>query len=90
MNTEYNKLLMTPQWQQRRKEILKRDANKCRHCGAISGLNVHHRQYHISEQTGYFLLPWKYANRYLITLCEKCHQAGHANYKVPTFNINHN
>ena len=90
MNTNYNRLLLTQQWYQKRKLILQRDGNKCRNCGATSNLNIHHKQYHKAEQTGDYLLPWKYNDDYLITLCEKCHKAGHANYKVPTFNINHN
>lgn len=90
MNTNYNNLLLTSQWQKKRKEILQRDDNKCQNCGATSNLNVHHRQYHKTKQTGHYLLPWRYHDRYLITLCEKCHHAGHSNYKVPIFNINHN
>jgi 5-methylcytosine-specific restriction endonuclease McrA len=90
MNANYSKLLNTPQWYQKRKQILQRDGNKCRHCSSTVSLNVHHRQYHKAEQSGYYLLPWKYHDRYLITLCEECHHAGHANYNVPTFNINHN
>jgi hypothetical protein len=87
MTTEYNALLKSPLWFEKRKTILARDGNKCRCCGATTTLQVHHRQYHVRKRTGQFLLPWKYQSKYLITLCDKCHSAGHANFKVPTFNI---
>ncbi len=87
MTTEYNTLLKSPRWFEKRKTILARDGNKCRCCGATTTLQAHHRQYHVSKRTGQFLLPWKYQSKYLITLCDKCHSAGHANFKVPTFTI---
>lgn len=87
MTTEYNSLLKSPQWLEKRKIILARDKNRCRCCGAITGLQVHHRQYHVSKRTGQKQLPWKYENKYLITLCEKCHSAGHEKFKVPSFTI---
>jgi 5-methylcytosine-specific restriction endonuclease McrA len=87
MATEYNTLLRSPQWFEKRKIILARDNNKCRSCGATNGLHVHHRQYHFSKRTGQKQLPWKYQNKYLITLCDKCHTAGHSKFKVPTFTI---
>lgn len=87
MRKVYNDLLMSPQWFEKRKIILTRDNNRCRNCGKTSGLHIHHRQYHINKRTGEFQLPWKYINKYLITLCDKCHSAGHLNLKVPIFNI---
>jgi len=87
MTTEYTTLLKSPRWFEKRKIILARDLHKCRCCGATSGLRVHHRQYHVCKRTGQFQLPWKYPNKYLLTLCVKCHTAGHQNLKVPTFNI---
>jgi 5-methylcytosine-specific restriction endonuclease McrA len=87
VESKYGRLLSLPHWKSKRNQILLRDGNKCRSCGSNNSLQVHHRQYHVSKKTGEFLFPWKYQNKYLITLCEKCHSAGHANYKVPTFNI---
>jgi 5-methylcytosine-specific restriction endonuclease McrA len=87
MNDQYDNLLKMPQWYARREEILKRDKNKCLSCGSLSDLQVHHRQYHISLKTGLFLLPWEYADRYLITVCSNCHEEGHKRFKIPTFNI---
>lgn len=87
MTTEYNTLLKNPQWFEKRKVILARDDNQCRSCGATTGLQVHHRQYHVSKLTGQKQLPWKYQNKYLITLCPKCHSSGHEKFKVPSFII---
>lgn len=87
MTAEYNTLLKSPKWFEKRKIILARDNNKCRYCGATSDLHVHHRQYHAIKRTGKLQLPWKYENKYLITLCYKCHSAGHAKFKVPSFTI---
>lgn len=87
MTTEYDLLLKSPQWFEKRKIILERDNNKCRWCGSTKGLQVHHRQYHVIKRTGTKQSPWKYENKYLITLCEKCHSAGHEKYKIPSFLI---
>jgi 5-methylcytosine-specific restriction endonuclease McrA len=84
---EYGELLSFPQWKKRRKQILLRDGRKCRSCGDTGFLQVHHRQYHVIKSIGKFKLPWKYEGRYLITLCEKCHTAGHSKYSVPVFSI---
>ncbi len=84
---EYDELLRMPQWLEKRKIILSRDNNQCRCCGRKTELHVHHKQYHANKRTGELQLPWKYENKYLITLCEKCHSAGHIKYKVPTFTI---
>lgn len=86
---QYDTLLKTSQWFKKRKTILERDNHKCCNCGSDASLHVHHKQYHINKTTGMFIVPWKYENRYLITLCNKCHESGHQKYKVPTFNINH-
>jgi 5-methylcytosine-specific restriction endonuclease McrA len=87
MNYVYGKLLKHPLWFKKRGEVLRRDAGRCRNCGSTSGLNVHHRQYHFCKRTGKAKLPWKYELRYLITLCEKCHNNGHSKFKIPTFTI---
>lgn len=81
----YNKILKTPKWYEKRDEIIRRDNNRCMNCGSTEGLQVHHRQYHIIVKTGNYRLPWEYPGRYLVTLCEACHKKGHENYKVPVF-----
>lgn len=87
MTIEYDLLLKMPQWFEKRKIILARDNNKCRCCGVTTGLQVHHRQYHVNKRTGHKQLPWKYEDKYLITLCDKCHSVGHEKYKIPSFII---
>lgn len=84
---EYGQLLSLPRWKKKRKQILLRDGKKCRSCGSSHLLQVHHRQYHVLKYSGQFKLPWNYDNKYLITLCEKCHNAGHLKFKVPVFSI---
>lgn len=87
-NLEYNQRLSLPEWEVRRKEILNRDGKMCRSCSSRELLQVHHRQYHIVKFTGKFKDPWSYDQSQLITLCKKCHEAGHHNYKIPVFIVN--
>lgn len=86
-NIPYNDLLKLPQWAAKREEILSRDGFCCVNCRSSESLQVHHRQYHVLERVGEFVKPWAYPNRYLITLCESCHKAGHKIYTVPVFNL---
>jgi len=86
MNLSYSELLNMPQWKEKRKEILARDGFCCRNCKSTTGLQVHHRQYHVIGNTKSFYKPWEYPSRYLITLCEDCHKSGHKKYNVPVFN----
>lgn len=74
----YNELLISPEWEARRSEILKKDEFKCRRCkkkqydkGIYTRLNVHHLRYVIGK------LPWQYPDEELITLCESCHKTEH-------------
>ncbi len=85
--SSYNDLLSDPRWGAKRKIILERDEHQCVCCASKQRLQVHHRQYHFVKSLQVFQKPWDYPNHYLITLCEPCHKTGHANYKVPTFNI---
>ncbi len=87
MKTEYNEVLKDSLWVEKRRVIIKRDNNKCRSCGISVGLQVHHKQYHFIQSLKDFKLPWEYQNKYLITLCDNCHTAGHSKFKVPTFII---
>lgn len=80
----YQRLLKHPLWFAKRNEILKRDQNKCACCGADKDLNVHHKQYQINA-INQFLPPWQYDNKYLITLCKKCHDLGHKKFNIPVF-----
>lgn len=80
----YGALLFDPRWQNKRLSILNRDAHRCVLCSSTSDLQVHHRQYHFIKAKKEFSPPWEYDDRLLLTLCEKCHQKGHRQYKVPT------
>jgi 5-methylcytosine-specific restriction endonuclease McrA len=83
----YSELLRSPQWLEKRKQILKRDNYHCCNCGSSYGLEVHHRQYHILKRIGDFRKPWAYSDSNLVTLCNRCHQVGHKKYTVPVFNV---
>ena len=83
----YGALLFDPRWRSKRVQILERDKHRCILCGSIQSLQVHHRQYHFIEEQQQFKAPWDYTDNLLITLCEKCHQRGHRQFKVPTIKI---
>jgi hypothetical protein len=83
----YKALLFDSRWKNKRLDVLNRDQYKCVLCNSDSTLQVHHRQYHFVKETKEFKPPWDYENSLLITLCEKCHQKGHRQYKVPTIYI---
>lgn len=78
----YKQHLFNKKWKEKRNEILIRDQHKCRICGSTDNLTVHHTQYHITPD-GKKYLPWMYDNKYLITLCEKCHAKGHRLFNIP-------
>lgn len=82
----YLEMLLTERWRQKREEILDRDNHKCRNCGNSQNLEIHHRQYHRDNKTGLKREPWDYDNKYLITICHQCHEAGHKQFNIPVFN----
>ena len=56
-----------------RQQVLRRDGWRCQSCGAMSNLEVHHKEFrshsgHDSEEN-------------LITLCTQCHAGVHHNLK---------
>lgn len=67
----YRNQLKDQRWSRRRMEIMRRDGFRCRRCGATGNLNVHHKWYIYGRK------PWQYPDRYLVTLCEKCHHREH-------------
>ena len=81
---DYRALLLSKKWSDKRKEILKRDNYQCVVCGCKDGLEIHHRQYHYIKRLRRMAYPWDYENKYLVTLCKKCHQTGTQRYNVPT------
>lgn len=61
----------SPQYYQWRKEVLKRDENKCKFCGSGNKINIHHK-----------LTIFDYPEKIFeidngIALCEKCHKKIH-------------
>ncbi len=80
--TDYHQLLQRPEWKAKRLEILDRDNHVCKNCGSTENLQVHHKQYHFFKN-GRIRNPWEYEGVYLITLCHRCHEAGHKKYIIP-------
>lgn len=85
--SQYAEALLSGQWKEKRREILERDLHKCRNCGSSQSLHVHHRQYHKIKLSGEWQKPWAYESRFLITLCEDCHSAGHNQFTIPVKTI---
>lgn len=73
MAKTYSEKLRDPRWQKVRLEIMERDNWACQECfDTTTTLNVHHLMYEKGVE------PWEYADIYLITLCENCHQKHHS------------
>lgn len=76
----YKEQLRTFEWRLRSLMVMKRDGMKCVKCGASNCiLEVHHKKYHKD------LMAWEYPDKYLETLCDKCHYAVHANTPAGDF-----
>lgn len=72
----YSDDLYSPQWREKRQQILDRDNHTCQRClnedEDFNGeLHVHHQVYFPGRK------PWDYGDHELITLCEKCHSMLH-------------
>jgi len=64
----YSNKLKDPRWQKKRLKILERDNFTCRNCKRDDiTLSVHHKRYIKGND------PWEYPDKYLITLCQPCH-----------------
>lgn len=75
--SEYQKMLLDPQWQRKRLEILQRDNFTCQSCGnEEETLHVHHRYYVAGAK------PWEYSDHALLTLCATCHEAETASTSI--------
>lgn len=83
----YKFKLFDRKWQIKRQEILKRDHSACILCGEKEHLVIHHKQYHFVTRLSKFKDPWDYDNRYLITLCSRCHQKGHDKFEIPIMKL---
>ena len=65
-----SRLRLAPKlYEKLRQEVLRRDGWKCQSCGALSNLEVHHRD--LRSQSG------DDAEQNLITLCTRCHSIVH-------------
>lgn len=64
---EYTEILKDPRWQKKRLKIMERDEFTCRHClSSDKTLHVHHIKYYGN--------PWEIDDKFLITLCDDCHE----------------
>lgn len=79
----YGASLLDVRWKAKRATILARDAHRCRVCGAVEQLQVHHRQYFFYPALQRFANPWEYPDHLLVSLCQQCHLRGHRQYTVP-------
>ena len=69
----YAEQLKHPLWQKRRLEVLQAAGWVCACCGAQDDqLHAHHKAYVKGR------LPWDYADDMLECLCDRCHEAAHA------------
>lgn len=69
----YGEQLKHPNWQRKRLEVLQRDEFTCTVCSdSESTLHVHHKSYIKGR------MAWEYEGTQLVTLCETCHEAAHA------------
>lgn len=69
---DYWELLNTPEWEEKRNEILERDNYQCQECGVEDEeLHVHHRWYKSNT------MPWDYPDSCYATLCAQCHEHRH-------------
>jgi 5-methylcytosine-specific restriction endonuclease McrA len=66
--------LEPPQYDQLRNQVLRRDGWRCQACGAMSNLEVHHKEFR--SQSG------DDSEQNLITLCAVCHASLHQNRAV--------
>jgi len=74
------RLRLNPEaYEQLRDQVLRRDGWRCQACGAMSNLEVHHRQFR--SQSG------NDSEQNLITLCSTCHTTVHDGRKTTLSNI---
>lgn len=80
----YAEKLFDPKWKEKRNKILNRDNNQCRICSSKEEkLVVHHKQYHFVRRLQKHVDPWDYDDKYLVSLCESCHNRGHNKFTIP-------
>ena len=83
MKFDYKKEINTIEWQKKSCQIKMRDNFTCQECGCQDEImHVHHTQY-ISG-----LHYWEYPDRFLTTLCKKCHERKHMKFLTNKFQGN--
>ena len=80
----YREDLNDERWKRKREKILKRDGYKCRWCGSIDELRVHHKYYN-KYPDGSRVRAWDYPDDALIVLCRDCHEKYHSKYKNKSY-----
>ena len=80
----YREDLNDERWKMKREKILKRDDYKCRWCGSIDKLDVHHKYYN-KYPDGSRVRAWDYPDDALIVLCCDCHEKYHSKNKVKSY-----
>lgn len=80
----YKEDLDDERWKEKREKILKRDGYKCRWCGSIDELQVHHKYYN-KYPDGSRVKAWDYPDDALMVLCGDCHKKYHSKYKVKSY-----
>jgi 5-methylcytosine-specific restriction endonuclease McrA len=83
----YQEGLEDPRWKRLRINVLIRDKQRCKICGAHENLQIHHRQYHRNKLTGEWSHPWEYHPFFLLTVCSSCHSKGHQKFSIPIKDI---
>lgn len=81
---QYRDKLKDARWLDKRQTILARDSFRCIICGSRNNLNVHHNVYIDGRE------PWEYDNKYLVTLCQKCHSKIHGKNITKKHHNSHN
>ena len=79
----YSELLKRPEWNEKRKRILKRDNYTCQLCNTSHDeMHVHHLWYedHLPP-------PWEYEDDALLTLCSQCHEKEEFHKSFTNFGI---
>ncbi len=64
----------------KRAQILERDKGECQWCHRIPLKPIVHHKVYIMRR-GVYIKPWEYDDKYLITLCPKCHEWWHQTHK---------
>ena len=72
----------TPDWNEQRKKVFKRDRHKCKWCKSEERLVVHHKSYREVPGSDEEL-------KHLITLCENCHNEFHKTHKYDRIEKRH-